>query len=122
MAFLKENISQLSYDEVLDIYEKKQDEPILIDVRELEEYVEGHIPGIPLIPMSEIVDIVDDFQKDKEYIFVCRSGRRSHEVAKFFKENNVENVHNYADGMLGWEADRKQGEEWIIKKTEELYK
>ncbi|UCZ52451.1 rhodanese-like domain-containing protein [Bacillus shivajii] len=122
MSFMKENISQLNYDEVRKIHEKQASEPILIDVREHEEYVNGHIPGIPLIPMSEIVDVIDDFNKEKEYVLVCRSGRRSHEVAKFFKDNGIENVHNYADGMLGWDTAKNEGEEWIVKDIEELYK
>lgn len=122
MAFEKENVSQLSYDEIKTMYDEKKQSPIFIDVRELEEYEEGHIPGIPLIPMSEIVDLVDEFEKDKEYVLVCRSGRRSHEVSKFFKNNGINNVHNYADGMLGWESEKTEGHEWIISKVNELYK
>ncbi|WP_280769457.1 rhodanese-like domain-containing protein [Salipaludibacillus daqingensis] len=121
MAFEKENVSQLSYDEVKNIFEQKKTSPILIDVRELEEYEEGHIPGIPLIPMSEIVDLVDEFKKDEEYVLVCRSGRRSHEVSKFFKSNGIDNVHNYADGMLGWEAEKTPGHEWVVEKVNEIY-
>ncbi|WP_026691287.1 rhodanese-like domain-containing protein [Alteribacter aurantiacus] len=121
MAFEKENVTQLTYEEVKDIHVKKKLSPILIDVREIEEYEEGHIPGIPLIPMSEIVDLVDAFDKGEEYVLVCRSGRRSQEVAKFFKDNGIENVHNYADGMLGWTAEQTPGHEWVVKNVDELY-
>lgn len=121
MAFEKENVSQLSFAEIKLIYDQKKQSPILIDVRELEEYEEGHIPGIPLIPMSEIVDLVDEFNKDEEYVLVCRSGRRSHEVSKFFINSGINNVHNYADGMLGWESEKTTGHEWIVKRVNELY-
>lgn len=120
MAYVKENISQLSYEEVKEIPENNS--LLLLDVRELEEYVEGHIPTIPLVPMSEIVDLIDQFDKNEEYVLVCRSGRRSHEVAKFFKDNGIEKVHNYAGGMLEWEGPITTGEENVIKDMKQLYK
>ncbi|MBB5171884.1 rhodanese-like domain-containing protein [Texcoconibacillus texcoconensis] len=122
MAFTKETISQLNYDEVYNIYQDPNATAILIDVREREEYEEGHIPGIPLLPMSEIIEVIGDFHKEQEYILVCRSGRRSHEVAKFFKDQGIEQVHNFSEGMLGWQADKTKGEEWIVKEVNELYK
>ncbi|AOM83776.1 rhodanese-like domain-containing protein [Salisediminibacterium beveridgei] len=122
MATEKENVKQLSFEEVKALYENNKRNEILIDVRELEEYDEAHIPGIPLIPMSEMVDLVNEFKKDQEYVLVCRSGRRSHEVAKFFKDNGIENVHNYADGMIGWEAEKATGEEWVVEQVNEIYK
>lgn len=87
----------------------------VIDVREEEEYIEGHIPGIPLIPMSEIPELVDQFDKKAEYILVCRSGRRSLEVAKFFQNEGIEKVHNHLGGMLEWTGDVATGLEHVIK-------
>lgn len=86
----------------------------IIDVRELEEYQEGHIPGIPLLPMGEIPDHIDQFDKEAEYILVCRSGRRSLEVSKYFQSEGIPKVHNYAGGMLAWEADVVDGPEHVI--------
>lgn len=122
MSEIKENVRQLSFDEVKSLYDKSDRKEILIDVRELEEYEEAHIPGVPLIPMSEIVSLVDQFKPDEEYVLICRSGRRSHEVAKFFQENGIEQVHNYADGMLGWEAAKTDGPEWVVSQVNEIYK
>ncbi|SES10409.1 rhodanese-like domain-containing protein [Salisediminibacterium halotolerans] len=121
MAHYVEGIKQLSFSEVKELYDQSVKKPILIDVRELEEYTEAHIPGIPLIPMSEIANRAGDFAKDEEYVFVCRSGRRSHEVAKFFQENGVDKVANYEGGMLEWDGPVETGEEHIVKKISELY-
>lgn len=121
MATEKENVTQLSYEEVKEVFEEGKSRPILIDVREHEEYIEGHIPNIPLIPMSEIVDLVQDFDPNEEYILVCRSGRRSHEVAKFFKDNGINYVSNYADGMLEWQGPIERGEQNIIKSVRDIY-
>jgi rhodanese-related sulfurtransferase len=121
LTFEKEGISQINFDELKDIIENRTPSPILIDVRENEEYVEGHIPGVPLLPMGDIVDLIDQFDTNEEYILVCRSGRRSHEVAKFFKTNGIEKVHNYTGGMLDWNAPVHTGEGNIIKDVRELY-
>jgi rhodanese-related sulfurtransferase len=122
MGYEKEGISQVEYEELKDILEKKEQSPLVIDVREVEEYVGGHIPGVPLIPMGDVIDLVDDFDPREEYIFVCRSGRRSQEVAKFFKMNGIEGVCNYSGGMLAWEDSMNQGEENIVANVSDLYK
>lgn len=121
MAFAKEGINQITFSELVEILNDPGNKKHVIDVRELEEYVEGHIPGIPLIPMSEIVDLVDQFDRNEDYVLVCRSGRRSHEVAKFFKMNGIEKVANYADGMLGWQHAQETGETHVISNVSDLF-
>lgn len=115
-----EGINQIDYPELQKLVNQPTPK-ILLDVREYEEYIEGHIPGIPLIPMSEIVDLIDEFEKDHDYVFICRSGRRSQEVAKFFKMNGIEAVSNYEGGMLEWEGKIETGETNIVKEVSEIY-
>ncbi len=76
---------------------------VLIDVREQWEYDEGHIPGITLIPMSEITTRINEIPTDKEVIVTCRSGNRSHQVTELLRKNGFENVHNMQGGILAWE-------------------
>ncbi len=115
-----EGINQIKYPELQELVNLPTSK-ILVDVREYEEYIEGHIPGIPLIPMSEIIDLIEEFNKDQEYVFICRSGRRSQEVAKFFKMNGIELVSNYEGGMLEWQGDIEKGETNIVKQVSEIY-
>lgn len=105
-----EGIPQLDVNVVKELIQNKPEGVVLVDVREEEEYTAGHIPGIPLVPMSEIVDRMHEFQPDVEYVFVCRSGRRSHEVAKYFKINGFNKVNNFYGGMLTWDEETEQGE------------
>lgn len=115
MEDLIDNISHLDADELNHILaDPAHAEIYVIDVREPEEYAAGHIPGIPLIPMGTIPDVIDQFDKSAEYVFVCRSGRRSLEVAKFFQREGIGNVHNYKGGMLAWDKEVNFGEEHII--------
>lgn len=121
MSSVIDDIIQYDYNELKEIYDHDS-ATIIIDVREEEEYEEAHIPGIPLLPMSEIVDVIEDFAKDKKYVLVCRSGRRSQEVALFFKDNGIDKVANYADGMLGWQGETAIGLERLITDVKVLYK
>lgn len=50
----------------------------LIDIRESDQYEEGHLPTAKNIPMYEILREPDEYlNKDKEYHIICRSGRKS---------------------------------------------
>jgi rhodanese-related sulfurtransferase len=110
-----EGVPQLSVEDVREILEKKPEGVHLIDVREEEEYEAGHIPGIPLVPMSEIVDRMDEFKPDQEYVFVCKGGGRSHKVSKYFLLNGFAKVNNFYGGMLTWDGPFEAG---IPKKSE----
>jgi rhodanese-related sulfurtransferase len=54
------------------------DEVILIDVRELDEYQEAYIKGAILIPLNECVPQIIPHNPDKKIVFQCRKGYRSY--------------------------------------------
>lgn len=114
MTKIIEGISHIDADELDAILKDPAKSGVyVIDVREPEEYEAGHIPGIPLLPMGNIPDLIDRFDKQAEYVFVCHSGRRSLEVAKFFLGRNISNVHNYLGGMLAWDKEIVRGREVV---------
>jgi rhodanese-related sulfurtransferase len=76
----------------------------LVDVREDEEVAEGMIPGAKHVKMGEIPARVNEFDKDKEYIFICRSSRRSENVCHYMQEQGFK-VVNMAGGMLDWKGE-----------------
>lgn len=78
----------------------------LVDVREFEEVEQGMIPGAKHIRMGEIPENLDYFDKDKEYIFICRSGRRSENVCYYLKDQGYK-VRNMIGGMLEWTGETK---------------
>jgi rhodanese-related sulfurtransferase len=113
VPFLLNGISNFDAEELLELFEKNQTNPrvTLIDVREPYEYVEGHIPGVKLIPMGTIPEIVDTLNPDEEYVFICRSGRRSYSVAKYLQNLGFKKVHNFHGGMLSWFGPIERGED-----------
>ncbi|MBO8172293.1 MAG: rhodanese-like domain-containing protein [Bacillaceae bacterium] len=111
MSQEKEGIRQVNPEELLKIYENGGEHVTLVDVRTPEEFVAGHIPGIEWIPMDQIPREMNQLDREKEYIFVCRSGNRSQKVCLFLKENGFERVANFSGGMLGWTGPVKEGME-----------
>lgn len=82
----------------------KRNTPIhMIDVREEEEAAEGMIPNATNIPLGLIEDKLDELDKSKEYIIICRSGNRS-SMAAAILENNGYNVRNMTGGMLHYKG------------------
>ena len=79
------------------------DDVYVLDVREQIEYDEKHIPGVTLLPMSEIQSRLDEVPKDKEVIITCRTGNRSGQVTQFLTQNGYDNVHNMQGGIVAWE-------------------
>ncbi|MCA1056833.1 rhodanese-like domain-containing protein [Rossellomorea aquimaris] len=77
---------------------------LLVDVREDEEVAGGMIPGARHIKMGDIPESLDKFDKDKEYIFICRSGNRSGNVAHYMQEQGYK-VVNMEGGMLNWAGE-----------------
>ncbi|MDQ0196933.1 rhodanese-like domain-containing protein [Neobacillus ginsengisoli] len=78
----------------------------LVDVREDEEVAAGMIPGAKHIRMGDIPMNLDYFDKDKEYIFICRSSHRSGNVC-FYLQDQGYKVRNMIGGMLAWTGETK---------------
>lgn len=97
------NINTITPQEVDDML--KQEKTIhLIDVREDEEVAEGKIPNALHIPLQQIQDRLDEIQKDKEYIIVCRSGNRSGMACEFLQSMGFK-TSNMVGGMLNWSGN-----------------
>ncbi|CAM4381140.1 rhodanese-like domain-containing protein [Paenibacillus tarimensis] len=82
----------------------------LVDVRERDEWQEGHIAEARLIPMSELADRVDELKADEEpVILICRSGGRSGKVCDYLHAQGIP-VINVTGGMLSWMGATVSGE------------
>ena len=79
---------------------------IILDVREQDEYDEGHIPGAILIPYGEIADRAEKELADKDQLILvyCRSGRRSKIAAEALVKLGYTNVKEFG-GIIDWEYE-----------------
>ena len=75
----------------------------VIDVRETNEYLEGHVPGAIHIALSTVPEHTDAFRGDTPTYVVCRSGARSMRACEFLTQQGID-VINVAGGTLDWIA------------------
>lgn len=73
----------------------------VIDVREPDEYIEGHVPGAPLIPLGSVPDRVDEFPAIAEVLIICKMGGRSRTAAEYLRGQGIDAV-NVAGGTMAW--------------------
>lgn len=76
----------------------RENEAIVLDVREPDEWEQGTIPHSLLISQGEIVDRIEELPKDRPVLCVCRTGGRSANVAVFLAFNGYE-AANLSGGM-----------------------
>jgi len=76
----------------------------LLDVREDWELGVASVPNVVHIPMGQFADRLQELDRNTEIVVLCRSGRRSLEVAKFLQQNGYKTV-NLAGGILAWSRD-----------------
>ena len=79
---------------------------IVVDVRTLEEYTEGHIPNAISVPLETIENKAEAKLKNKDDLILvyCRSGRRSREAALKLIEKGYTNVIDFG-GIKDWNGE-----------------
>ncbi len=80
----------------------KGEEFILLDVRQPEEYAQGHLEGAMLIPLDQLDKRYSELDKSEDIIVYCRSGRRSGIAAKMLIKNGFNDVRNMIGGIMDW--------------------
>jgi rhodanese-related sulfurtransferase/rubrerythrin len=86
------------------IEEKKEGEVALVDVREPEEYEDGHLPGAQLVPLSSILEKLQELDSSKTTVTYCRSGNRSRSAAALMKTKGFSRAYSMDGGILAWKG------------------
>src|SRR5438034_3716361 len=78
--------------------------PLLVDVREQDEWSEGHLPGAVHVPRGNLESRVERVAPDRSHpvILYCQAGNRSVFAAKTLEELGYENVVSLAGGINDW--------------------
>lgn len=75
--------------------------PLVIDVRQLDEYRTGHIAGAKLVPLNKLSNRMKDLPQNREIICVCASGNRSGSATRILAKAGF-NAVNMKGGMNSW--------------------
>jgi sulfur-carrier protein adenylyltransferase/sulfurtransferase len=81
--------------------------PLLVDVREQDEWSEGHLPGAVHVPRGNLESRIERAAPDRtrSIILYCQSGNRSAFAAKTLDELGYENVVSLAGGFTDWKRN-----------------
>lgn len=76
--------------------------PILLDVRNPDEFARVRIEGAVLMPMPHITRRFRELPAGRPIHVICQSGSRSAAVTQFLVANGYPEAANVAGGMVAW--------------------
>lgn len=87
--------------------QKSSPAPILLDVREPDEYATAKIASSILLPLGEISSRFRQVLPDKTARIVvhCHHGMRSAKAAEYLKNHGYTNVQNLTGGIDAWSTE-----------------
>ncbi len=90
--------------EMLGRRERGEDDFVLVDVREPNEYEINRIPGAVLIPKGEFLNgsALAQLPQDKRVVLHCKSGQRSAEVLAVLKGAGLQDAVHVGGGVVAW--------------------
>lgn len=89
------------------VLRRRFEDLLLLDCRTEAEYREDHLQDAVLLPLQELSLRVGELDRWRQRVVVayCRTGRRSHIVARFLAEQGFQCVRSVAGGLEAWRAD-----------------
>lgn len=85
--------------------QKEKKEPLnVLDVREVDEFVAGHIKNAENFPLSSLQNTYNKLDKKKDYYVICHSGSRSQMASQFLAAQGF-NVTNVMGGMSSFKGE-----------------
>ncbi|HYR79001.1 MAG TPA: ThiF family adenylyltransferase, partial [Candidatus Dormibacteraeota bacterium] len=110
----RKSIKQIDIDEARRMLDKPG--TVLVDVREADEWRQGHIPNAVAIPRGFLELRVEEKIPDHKtpVILQCASGTRSLLAARTLRELGYENVYNMTGGFNAW---KDRGLKWVADRA-----
>ncbi|WKZ34914.1 MAG: rhodanese-like domain-containing protein [Anaerolineales bacterium] len=75
--------------------------PLVLDVRQPDEFRQGHIHGAKLCPLNELYKRMGELPRGREIVCICATGSRSRSAARILAREGF-GVFNMQGGMLAW--------------------
>ena len=82
--------------------------PVLLDVREPQEYALAHLEGSLLMPMNSVpaeLQKLEALADDAEILVLCHHGVRSLQVAAWLQSRGIENAVSIQGGIDRWSVE-----------------
>lgn len=105
------SIREINVAELRQLLEQEENNPpLLIDVRQPQEYVQAHLPGALLIPLGQLeVPHPALADRARPTVVYCRSGKRSMAGAMILCGLGFTNIMSLKGGITGWPYETLSG-------------
>jgi rhodanese-related sulfurtransferase len=80
------------------------DDALIIDIRAVAEYKNGHIKGAKNVPLSQLTSKIEGFAdyRNKPVLLYCNSGNTTSKAIRLLKKAGFENINNLEGGIMAW--------------------
>lgn len=82
----------------------REDELLLVDVREPWEWEEGRLPGSVHIPLGTLPQRMGEIPAGVTPVFICAVGGRSMAACRMFTASQGRDAINLSGGVMGWSS------------------
>jgi len=86
--------------------------PVLLDVRQPEEFAQGYIEGAINIPLRQLGQNLDQIPRDRPIVAICGSGHRSTIAMVALQMLGYQDVKSLEGGMTVWNAVQAPSDEF----------
>lgn len=93
--------ANISVDEASELFKQGA---FMLDVRQPEEWAQGHIDGAILIPLGELESRISEIPTDRDVLIICRSGNRSTQARELLRSAGLTRTTSIMGGMNAWLA------------------
>ncbi|CAN2041904.1 putative Rhodanese domain-containing protein [Candidatus Magnetomoraceae bacterium gMMP-15] len=100
-VILSESLNSLSAEELKAMIDSGQKFD-LIDIRSIQEYLSGHIPGAVSMPLSQIAYRFRELNQKTPTVVYCRIGVTSNYAVQYLSKLGFLNLYDLRNGYSGW--------------------
>jgi adenylyltransferase/sulfurtransferase len=97
-----QSLSATALDQLLQ-QRTRPDEPLLIDVRDAQEFASGHIADAQHLPLAELESRLHELRSAPSVVFICFSGVRSLRACQLAAAAGLSNIGHLDGGMRAWQ-------------------
>lgn len=75
---------------------------VVLDVRTPSEYEDSHLPRAINIPIDDLLERMDELERDDKILVYCRTGNRSTRAVRYLNDNDFTKLYHMVDGIVAW--------------------
>ena len=97
-----EPYTRITTDEAAELH--GTEESVFVDVRRMDEYVDGHVTDAIFITVDDLLGRIDELPQDKNLLFICAAGVRSGLACEMAAAMgyDTDKLYNIEDGTPPW--------------------